>query len=242
MNTSPTNELTADTAPNGWPRGLLQGFRDGDSSSLLAVYRLHADKVATLLRRGFTFRSGQGYHRFAGYHAPFEFQDALHETFRRAFEPAAREAYDGIRPYGPYLRTIAQNVVLKEFRRREALFPTAEGPASSEGGGVDDGDGSDPERSVHREQVRRLVRVFMEQLDTPDREFLELRFVEGLSQRDVAQRLGCGRQQVRSREQRLRKRMLRYLRNRGETELGDLTLLLLVSGSALGSSLIQAVK
>ncbi|MGB1013782.1 MAG: RNA polymerase sigma factor, partial [Nannocystaceae bacterium] len=108
---------TADQlAPNGWSRGLLKGFRAGEHQALTTVYREHADDIARILRRGFAFNSAGKKLRFVGYHSGFELHDALHETFRRAFEPRARDGYDGIRPYGPYLRTIARNIVLQTFR------------------------------------------------------------------------------------------------------------------------------
>jgi RNA polymerase sigma-70 factor (ECF subfamily) len=180
---------------------------------------MHAEDVARLLRHGFSFESRGRGHRFVGYRSGFELQDALHETFRRAFEPKARRSYDGVRPYGPYLRTIARNVVLATFRARQTLFPAPDddnGPRAPELSGPD---ATSPELTLEQQQIRGLVSRFLDELDPEDRRLLELRFVDGRSQRDVAASLGIGRQRVRGREARLRQRLMAYLRARGERGL-----------------------
>lgn len=231
----------ADAAPNGWPRWVLEGFRDGRVEALTEVYRLHVREVTGQLRHGFSFSSKGRAHRFVGYHSAFELQDALHETFRRAFEPRARDSYDGLRPYGPYLRTIARNVVLRGFRAREVQFPEV---ADAEGGErrpveLADTETATPEQDVASAQVREVVAAYLETLESVDRELLTLRFVEGKSQRDVADALGLGRQVVRGREAKLRKGLLVFLRERGESGLvpGAVALLLalvLTPGDAAG--------
>lgn len=209
----------ARAAPNGWPAALLADFRAGRPEALLAVYRRHAEEIGRLLRRGFTFRSGDRLHRFVGYASPFDLHDALHETFRRAFEPGARTGYDGIRPYGPYLRTIARNVVLAAFRDREVLFPSVESrPGQPEVVAEADAPGPDPERDLQRREIRSLVRTFLDGLGAADRRLLEVRYIEGRSQRDAAEILGIGRQRLRTREARLRGRLAAYLQAK---DLGD---------------------
>lgn len=235
--TKPTGEL----APNGWPRELLSGFRTGDRAALTTVYRMHAEQVALLLRHGFSFESGGQRHRFAGYGSGFELQDALHETFRRAFEPRAREGYDGIRPYGPYVTTIARNLVLRSFRDREVLFPleTDAAPGGPMLAAVDVG--PTPEREVHDHQVRELVAGFLATLSADERRMIELRFVEGLSQRDAAELLGIGRQRVRTREQALRGKLLAYLREHGEAALVDGVVARVGLPALLGGELVRAL-
>lgn len=184
------------------------------------VYRTHVREVTSQLRHGFSFSSRGRSHRFVGYGSAFELQDALHETFRRAFEPRARQAYDGLRPYGPYLKTIARNVVLRGFRAREVQFPEV---GAEDGGSttmeVVDTDSKTPEQTVAIEQVRSVVTKYLDTLDDQDRRLLTLRFIEGQSQRDVADALGIGRQQVRGRETKLRRGMLQFLRAQGEAGL-----------------------
>jgi RNA polymerase sigma factor (sigma-70 family) len=214
---APTGEL----APNGWPRELLRGFRAGEREALTTVYRMHAETVALLLRHGFSFESGGHRHRFAGYGSGFELQDVLHETFRRAFEPRAREGYDGIRPYGAYVTTIARNLVLRSFRAREVLFPLESDAGQTNGELVAVDVAPTPEREVHDRQVLELVERFLATLTPDERRLIELRYVEGLSQRDAADALGLGRQRIRTREQALRTKLLAYLREHGEAALVD---------------------
>lgn len=241
--TTPAPSPASDTAPNGWPWPLLRGFREGQTAALGEVYRRHAADVSKQLRYGFAFQAGGRHHRFVGCRSAFELHDALHETFRRAFEPRAREGYDGLRPYGPYLRAIARNVVLRGFRAREVQFPEVR--EDGEGGGpieVVDEDTESPEQEVGRAQVRAVVQRFLDTLPPADRELLRVRFVEGKSQRDAAERLGLGRQQIRSREAKLRTRMLRFLRDQGEEGLVVASWLLPLFGLSLFELLGEALR
>jgi RNA polymerase sigma factor (sigma-70 family) len=234
---APAGEL----APNGWPRELLRGFRAGEREALTTVYRMHAETVALLLRHGFSFESGGHRHRFAGYGSGFELQDALHETFRRAFEPRAREGYDGIRPYGAYVTTIARNLVLRSFRAREVLFPleTDAGPSNAELVAVDVA--PTPERELHDRQVLELVERFLATLTPEERRLIELRYVEGLSQRDVAEVLSLGRQRIRTRELAVRAKLLAYLREHGEAALVDGVVVRVGLPALLGTELLRAL-
>lgn len=219
---TPSSETMPDgAAPNGWSWGLLRGFREGRTEALGEVYRRHADEVTKQLRYGFAFQAAGRHHRFVGCRSAFELHDALHETFRRAFEPPARERYDGLRPYGPYLRAIARNVVLRGFRAREVQFPEVREDGEATGGPIEivDEGSQTPEQHVGRAEVRAVVKRFLDTLSGPDRRLLEVRFVEGKSQRDAADELGLGRQQIRGRETKLREQMLRYLRRQGEDGL-----------------------
>ncbi|MCX4244401.1 RNA polymerase sigma factor [Paraliomyxa miuraensis] len=216
----PTTHADA-TAPNGWPWALLRGFREGRREALSEVYHRHADEVTKQLRYGFAFQAAGRHHRFVGCRSAFELHDALHETFRRAFEPVARERYDGLRPYGPYLRAIARNVVLRGFRAREVQFPEVRADGESTAGPIEivDEGSATPEQHVGRAEVRAVVGRFLQTLPPDDRRLLEVRFVEGKSQRDAAEVLGLGRQQIRGREAKLRQQMLRFLRAEGEEGL-----------------------
>lgn len=211
----------SETAPNGWPWPLLRGFREGEPAALREVYQRHADEVSRQLRFGFSFDSRGRAHRFVGYGSAFELHDALHETFVRAFEPRARQGYDGLRPYGPYLKAIARNVVLRTFRQREVSFPVLdeEGQPPSPLSIVADESGPSPETAVARTQVAGVVREFLDALQPEERRLLQVRFIDGKSQRDAAEILGLGRQQIRSREAKLRKRLVQHLAKRGEAGL-----------------------
>lgn len=241
MPTQPTPAAPTELAPNGWSRELLRGFKLGERAALTEVYRLHAEPVALLLRHGFSFESGATRHRFVGYGSGFELQDVLHETFRRAFEPRARTAYDGIRPYGAYVTTIARNLVLRSFRAREVLFPLADGehPTAATFAPIDDG--PSPERELHDAEVRELVAAFLATLEPEQQQLVQLRFVDGLSQRDAAEALGLGRQRIRTCEKQLRRQLLVYLREHGEATLIEGVVAAVGLPALLGSELLHAL-
>ncbi len=243
MSTTPATS-TPDTAPNGWSWALLRGFRAGETNALGEVYQRHSKEVSTQLRHGFSFQTAGRHHRFVGYRSAFEMHDALHETFRRAFEPRARQGYDGLRPYGPYLRAIARNVVLRGFRAREVQFPEVREDGDSRGAAIEivDADQGTPEQEVGRAQVRAVVKRFLETLPQGDRQLLEVRFIQGKSQRDAAEQLGMGRQQVRSRETKLRAQMLRYLRDQGEEGLVAAGFILPLWGAPLAELLGEVLR
>lgn len=225
--------------PCGWSPETLRGFRSGDGPTLRAIYREHAEDIANMLRRGFSFSSSGQAHRFVGYASAFELQDALQETFRRAFEPRARASFDGIRPYGPYLRTIARNVVLRTFRRQRETFPVVDEFTDDPHGVVlHDPEQVNPDTAIEREQLEEIVRSFTEQLGESDRALLNLRFVEGLSQRDAASELGLGRQQVRSREAKLRAALLAHLRRR---DAGQFLSGVFLAGAVVGFPILQLI-
>lgn len=243
MNVS-AQSAAPDTAPNGWPQGLLRGFREGRSDAFEEIYRRHAREVTAQLRYGFAFTASGRHHRFVGYRSAFELHDALHETFRRAFEPAARSRYDGLRPFGPYLKAIARNVVLRGFRAREVQFPEV-GDDGERGGGpieIVDETQQTPEQEVGRQQVRDMVAAFLDTLPPADRELLSVRFIEGLSQRDAAARLGLGRQQVRGREVKLRRQLVRYLQEQGEQGLVAARMIMPMWGPPLAELLGEVLR
>src|SRR5262245_19722724 len=100
-------------------RALLDGFRKGDRSALERVYAAYARDVAQQLKRGFTFQSGGRSCRFHGPPSAADLEDRVHDVFVRAFSDGARLAYDGLTPYKNYLYTVARNLVIDDFRKKE---------------------------------------------------------------------------------------------------------------------------
>src|SRR5262245_56542135 len=130
-------------------RALLDRFRRGERLALEEVYRHYAPEVAAFLQRGFTFMSGGRHLRFAGYRQPFDLDNALQETFVRAFKESARLGYDGLNPYKSYLLAIARNLVLDELRRREvAMSPFIEQLEAAPAEGIGDGDEAAPVAAI----------------------------------------------------------------------------------------------
>lgn len=209
-------------------------FRAGERGALEWVYAQHVEALIAFLRGGFAFDARGRSLRFTGFVSTFELHDAVQESFRRAFEPKARQSYDGLRPFAPWLLMIARNVVLKEYRRKDRLFVDAElADAKLETQGQPTGEGM--EHALERKRVRALVAEFVASLEPADQALLRARFVDGEAQRVVAERLGIGRQRLRTRESKLRERLVQFLVQRGhddprqpDTQVGALSLLVVL--------------
>jgi RNA polymerase sigma factor (sigma-70 family) len=212
-------------------RDLLDGFRAGDEAALYRVYLHYREAVGLLLRAGFGFNSAGARFRFQGFKSEFEVEDALQETFLKAFGEKARQRYSGLRPYAPYLHGITRNLVIDEFRRRKkemALFI----PEGMETRLVEEstdpspmGDWTrmpkGPERLNIRREQQEMVRAFLESLDEPTRQLVQLRFVDGLSQEETADRLGLDRNRIRRSIKDLRQRLLRHMKREGQIKALD---------------------
>lgn len=147
-----------------------------------------------------------------------ELENAIVEVFARAFEPRARQVYDGQRPYEHFLMGIARNYLLELMRNREH-------PAGLEISEELDAALSFDRPDVHQEledrEVTELMRRFRAELGQEEGQLYDLRYVEGLTQMMAAERLGQTRIQLRRREHKLRVRVLEYLKSHGY--LGSVT-------------------
>jgi RNA polymerase sigma-70 factor (ECF subfamily) len=195
-----------------WDQERLRRFRDGAPDVLAEVFRAHAERLARMLRAA-AFH-GRG---FAHLRGALEVENAVLETFARAFEPRARLAYDGVRPYAAFLMGIARNVVLEQARSREVavgLEPAGEVAALDWDSGMV-GEGGDLARELEDREVEALLLDFKEGLNPEERQLFELRFTEGLAQESAAEKVGLTRIQVRRREKGLKQRLLGFLQERG---------------------------
>jgi RNA polymerase sigma factor (sigma-70 family) len=194
-------------------RDLLDRFRAGHRDALAAVYEHYVDDVARLVRLGFTVTTVEGPLRVAGAADVDTEHEVLQETFVKAFAPAARLGFDGLRPYRPFLVRIAQNVMIDRLRRRrrDPDRPPAE---------IDDALGraveieADPGDSLHWRQLSSHAAAFIAGLDDEARRFVALRFEDDLSQEEVAARMGVSRRRVRTLEDRVCRGLERALRER----------------------------
>jgi RNA polymerase sigma factor (sigma-70 family) len=216
-------------------RELLDRFKKGERRALEEVYRHYVPELAAFLQRGFTFQSGGRALRFSGYAQPFNLDNALQETFARAFKESARLGYDGLHPYKSYLYAIARNLVLDEFRNREvAMSPfidqlEAGGSAESIAG---DGEEAAPASSLSltpsagvsaeqeflRNELGRLYAAFVARLDERDRTFFRFRFEEQRTQVDAGGRSGLSHMQARTLEKKLRRAFLDFMQTNGYLE------------------------
>ena len=180
---------------------LLTRFRRGDRDALEEVYLAYVDKVSKIVRCGFRLRQGGATVPGLGWRAD-EVADIVQEVFARSFSRSARASYDGRRDYGPYLYAVARNVLTDRARRlgRELPMPWSELMRVRE----EDLAANEEESEWADAAAVAAVRDYLEGLDDSLKQLHEVRYVQGLSQRDAAERLGITRQTLRTLEGRLR--------------------------------------
>src|SRR5690606_35831433 len=141
--------------------------------------------------------------------------------FVRAFAEPARLAYDGLRPYRPYLLRITKNLMIDRHRARRRR-----GARQVESAALGDIDAllernadlaamPSPEEDLHWKTLEAEASAVLAELDPESRELVRLRFEEELSQDEVAARLGCSRRRVRTVEARVQKAVRARLRRLG---------------------------
>ena len=148
-----------------------------------------------------------------GDHLPeHEVDVLLQETFARAFSPKVRASYDGLRPFGAYLATIARNLVIDRGR---ALVRDGQRIAPVDVDVVADNDAIDPSWKIEEEQLAAIAAAFRGALTEPDLSIFRCRFEQHMSVREAALALDLGLIVVRRRETRLRAALLKRLRQHG---------------------------
>lgn len=182
---------------------LLLAFRRGDRAALEAVYWAYIDRVERLIRAGWRTPAGD----LASPPTGDDIGDLVQETFARAFTERTRLAFDGLREFGPYLATIARNLLVDWARRRGREVPSDFGDLPSPVESEIAEDTADWADAATMKQVDDYIASLPEDLRAIHRE----RYVHGRSQRDAATALGISRQQLRTREQRLRNGLRRAL-------------------------------
>lgn len=189
-------------------RGLLAGFRRGEPKALEVVYREYRAPLLSMLARGFAAIGGGGRVTVHGIPTLATREDLTQEVFLRAFDARARRVYDGLRPYGTYLFTIARNLVIDGLRRERPIVSSIE---------------TDMTRAWHwaaddqlaGAQLARDSQKLVELLDPQERALFDARFVHQLCIEETALRLGVTEHFVKSRESALRRRLFVALKARG---------------------------
>jgi RNA polymerase sigma factor (sigma-70 family) len=193
-------------------RDRLLRFRQGDRSTLAWVYWKYVDGVVRTVRFGLT--AGRSAVRIPGAARAEDLPDLVQEVFARAFARAARNAYDGLRDYGPYLVRLAANLLVDRHRKlgREIVLETSELE-----GALEIGAPVAVEESVSwlDPELVRHTQAYVTELSDELRAVYQQRFVAGLSQRDAAAALGLTRPRLRKIESRLRQGLEDRLRAAG---------------------------
>ena len=200
---------------------LLKAFKEGRQTALHEVYLHYLDDVDSLVRNGFHTESN-GFH-IRGISHPEDRKEIIQEVFIRAFSYNARIAYDGIRPYKTYLFTIARNLMIDRVRKsaRDAMHHVRQDdtslPSAIEGAVASkwNAEAKTGEAQLHFDSCINELGMYFDKLSKEEREFIQVRFVEELPQRDVAQRLGITRWKARILEKRLLKGMKSQLKQKG---------------------------
>ena len=192
----------------GKPSSCL-AFAEGIGEALEEVYLAYVDKVSKIVRFGFRLPQGGAVVPGLGWRAD-EVADIVQEVFARSFSHSARASYDGERDFAPYLYAVARNVLADRARRVGRELPTA----WSELLRVREEDltGNEDESAWADGATIAAVRGYIEELDDSLKQLHEVRYVEGLSQREAAEKLGISRQTLRTLEGRLRDGLRQRLR------------------------------
>jgi RNA polymerase sigma factor (sigma-70 family) len=180
---------------------LLDGFRTGSRPVLEAVYWAYVEKVERIVRFGFQ-RPGTA--RVPGV-PPADVPDLVQEVFSRLFRESTRRAFDGQRELGPFLGTIARNVVTDWARKRgqsviEIVGDLDDIPQEHEGAGWPD------------DALIRATEDYLTTLPPVLKQVHEQRYVLGRSQDEAARALGVTRQNIRTLEEKLRHGLKKALR------------------------------
>lgn len=207
-------------------RDLLLAFRRGERTALERVYMEYGAAVASFLKRGFSFQSGSKTCRYGGARSAFDLEDRVHDAFARAFNESARLGYDGLTPYRTYLFTVARNLVIDDFRRKERAlveYTIDEGrdaPQEVDGEATDVLHGElapsgNPHKDVENAQLLSLVAAFKGELPARERQVFELRFEAEKEHKDIAGETGLSPSKIKTSEQRIREKFFEHLRSHG---------------------------
>ena len=188
----------------GQDRGLLEQFRRGERSALEQVYWAYVARVDRLVRRLLHLHGGT---RLI---ASANVEDLVQDSFTRAFSPATRHAYDGIRDYVPYLLKIARNTVADAFRlqQRQVLADSVE--IQSWLALEDITAAADPSTRLDSATLAR-VRDYLGRLPQDLQSVHQHRYVLDEGQDVAAAALGISRQRIRTLEKKLRLGLMREL-------------------------------
>ena len=188
-------------------RPLLDAFRRGDRAALATVYHHYVDDIAAVIRHGFSIPTSGI--RVRGAADEQTERDLVQDVFVRAFGVRARDTYDGVRPYGPYLRRIAKNLLIDRARAVDPTIP------------LDDADRElviEPEARENDgawNEQRRATTDFIAALAPELQRLVKLRFEEEMTQDQTAEALGVSRRRVRTLEARIQRGLRKALRRAG---------------------------
>jgi RNA polymerase sigma-70 factor (ECF subfamily) len=178
---------------------LLLAFREGKPAALERVYRFYVRPMDIY------FRAMARFAHTPELAQPSAIADLLQEIFMRAFSPNARQAYDGLRDFSPYLNTIARNCFIDAIRKRrkEILIGPGDLPLTAED--------APPEDEMYDPKVLAVLDAYLKQLPAELKGVYQQRFVLGLSQDQACKTLSVSRRTLRTAEEHLRRGLRKAL-------------------------------
>jgi RNA polymerase sigma-70 factor (ECF subfamily) len=147
----------------------------------------------------------------ARFPAVADHDDLVQESFLRLLRARTAGPIENTRAF---LFTIARNVALSQIRHRRRLYP--DGVAEIESGVVPD-DRADTAEAVARRQEVGLLHEALAALPERCREVLVLRRIHGMSQKDIAARLGIAEKTVENHSLLALEKCAEFFRRRGAT-------------------------
>jgi RNA polymerase sigma-70 factor (ECF subfamily) len=152
---------------------LIEAVARGDRRAFESLYDRYSSAVFGLALRTLRDRESA--------------EEAVQEVFWRVWQRA--QSFDRNRSFKPWLFGIAHNYCIDELRRRrsrpQSVYEDDEHPVLSS-----IADAADVSEAALDSEQRRIVLTALEQLPTEQRQALELAYFSGLTQQEIAVRLG----------------------------------------------------
>lgn len=132
-------------------------------------------------------------------------EDLAHDAFVRVLEGEQQQGQQEVQQPRAYLHQITRNIAVDQFRRDERRALVEQGAS-----GMDEAGGGDPESLMHALQLAESIEQALVELPLKCRQVFIWQKLDGLSQAEIAERLGLSRNMV----ERYMIRTLRHLRDR----------------------------
>jgi RNA polymerase sigma-70 factor, ECF subfamily len=198
-------------------RELLRRFKAGSEEAFRVVYLNYINDIELFVSTGW-FDPNTRTHT-AGLKNMELRAELIQEVFLKAFSEKARSAYDGIRSYKTYLRTIAKNVIIDYVRKRSkdaiSHICLELDNADTANDRLDIGELSVEsdisEEMLHWNRCVDSTAEYVKTLDDTQKRFVALRFQEELSLLEAARRLNLTRGRARWLEKQLAHRLKDHL-------------------------------
>ena len=176
-------------------KSLLEAFRRGEREALTRVFLAYADDVTRQCRGARV--------------AEHEVESMVQDVFIKAFSPGARATYDGLRPFGAWLNTIAKHLVIDRARRdrRIELRAPDDMPVVA---AVDD-----PRDDHDTKELQQVVETWKHELEGDDRALFQVRYEDACTMGQAATAMGWSEIRVRKHDTALRTTLLAALRRAG---------------------------